>query len=165
MAETGRRWLLPLVVAVAVCSLVVAVALLVGQNAALSGVVREQNGRLIEEAHALRILSAPDTRVLAFGDGPGSPNGRVLVNPSGVLLIGSNLPQQPDGRVYEMWLVDQNGGATPAGLFNVRRSGHSLYFLRRDIDVNSLASITVTLERSGGRLQPSGAPVISVALR
>src|SRR5882724_5746524 len=68
---------------------------------------------------ALGFLEDPETIPVNFNKGKAAPpRGNVFVNArSGVLLIASNLPQLPSGRIYEMWVIPKGGAPRPAGLF------------------------------------------------
>jgi hypothetical protein len=59
----------------------------------------------------LALLSAPDTIVRVSQEGAAQPpQGKVFLNPKrGVLLLASNLPPAPEGKIYEMWVIPVGG--------------------------------------------------------
>ncbi len=47
----------------------------------------------------------PATRDVTFGQQPQQPKGRLFVNSSGVVFIGSNLPKLAQGKTFELWVI------------------------------------------------------------
>ncbi|HLH00927.1 MAG TPA: anti-sigma factor [Bryobacteraceae bacterium] len=122
-----------------------------------------ENARLNE---ALAILSGPDTAEAAFGRGrPTPPRGRVFVNPRrGVLLIASNLPPAPRGKMYEMWMIPRTGTPIPAGLFQSQEDGNAVNIRPGGVDLAQTTAVAVTVENEGGAPQPTSQPFIVAAL-
>src|SRR5581483_3650103 len=115
---------------------------------------------------ALQLLEQPETQEVSFGGGaPRPPHGRVLVNPQrGVLLIASNLPPTPEGRIYEMWLVPPKGGPRPAGLFQSETSGSAMYFMSGPVDRAQTVAVAVSVEPASGSSAPTTTPIIVAKL-
>ena len=108
---------------------------------------------------ALAILNAPDTIVRV------SSGAKVFVNPTrGVLLLASNLPPAPEGRIYQMWLLPLAGQPIPAGLFQSESAGTAMHLLKRTVDFGRIGAIAVTVEPSAGSAQPTSAPFLVTRL-
>jgi hypothetical protein len=123
-----------------------------------------QNIELTRMNEAFVILNGPETKVVSFGAGqPQPPKGRVFVNPSrGVLLMASNLPPAPAGKIYEMWVVPKGGKPVRAGEFQSQSDGTAMHIHRGAVDVNATGAVAVTLENEGGADQPT-MPIIAAA--
>jgi hypothetical protein len=123
--------------------------------------LRDQAIQLTKLNEAFAILNSGETTVTSFGKGP---KGKVFVNPTrGVLLIASNLPQTPAGKVYEMWVVPKGGKApVPAGLFQSDANGNAMHIQRGPVDMTDAAAVAVTVENEGGASTPT-MPILIVA--
>ena len=127
--------------------------------------VRRQAIDLTRVNEAFAILVGPETTVTTFGAGPAPPKGKVFVNPArGVLLIASNLPPAPSGKIYEMWLISKAGKAAPAGLFQSQTDGSAMHIERGPVDVAAAGAVAVTIENQGGAQQPTSTPLFVAAL-
>jgi hypothetical protein len=134
------------------------------QTELLRDQMRRQTIELTQLTEAFAILSGPQTLEVSFGQGP---KGKVYIDRNrGVLLIASNLPQAPAGKVYEMWTIARGEGATPApaGLFQSDPSGGAIHLQRGPVDPN-LGVVAVTLENEGGSQTPTMPLVIVAALQ
>ncbi|HUQ94328.1 MAG TPA: anti-sigma factor [Bryobacteraceae bacterium] len=123
------------------------------------------NAELARARHVLNFLNAPETRVVTFGPkDPKPPRGRVLLHPNrGVLLIASNLPPAPNGKIYEMWIIPKGGlKPIPAGLFQADEVGNAIHLRPGTVGMN--ATIAVTLEPESGSGQPTTTPLFAAAL-
>ena len=127
---------------------------------------RRQAIELARSNEALALLNQPETRQVTFGEGaPKPPRGRVFVNPKGgVLLLASNLPAAPEGKIYEMWVIPKAGNPVPAGLFQSDAEGTALHMQRVTVDLASTKAVAVTLEPAGGVPQPTSQPLIVAVL-
>jgi hypothetical protein len=114
---------------------------------------------------AFRLLNLPDTQQVVFGNGqPKPPRGRVFVNRErGVLLLASNLPPAPAGKIYEMWLIPQGGAPLPAGLFQSDTQGEALHILNGALAANT-NTVAVTVEPESGSQAPTTTPIIVAPL-
>lgn len=122
------------------------------------------NAELARVRNVLSFLNAPETKLVTFGPpDPKPPRGRVLLNPSrGVLLIASNLPPAPAGRIYEMWLIPKGGKPVPAGLFQSDDSGSAVHLREGSVDTG--VTVAVTLEPESGSEQPTTTPLFAASL-
>jgi hypothetical protein len=123
--------------------------------------MRRQAIDLTRLNEAFEILTGPSTTEVSFGQGP---KGKVYVDRSrGVLLIASNLPPAPAGKIYEMWTIVKGANPVPAGMFQSDASGNAFHVRRGPVDAN-VGVVAVTLENEGGAQQPTSTPIIAAAL-
>jgi anti-sigma-K factor RskA len=170
-----RRWTLGW--AVAACCLAIALAV-VGvkmyadwrtSNAQLTELrneLRASDGQLSKMHEIMEFLNEPQTVQATFGGSqPAPPRGRVFVNPNrGVLLIASNLPPAPAGKIYQMWVVPKTGAPVPSGLFQSDAQGNAIHLLSGPVDTAHTAAIAVSVEPSAGSSAPSTTPIIVAGL-
>ncbi|HET8594663.1 MAG TPA: anti-sigma factor [Intrasporangium sp.] len=105
---------------------------------------------------AERVLEAPDATRVAhrFPDGASA----TVVRSKQVgraVLITSDMPAPPAGKVYQLWLEDRAGVMQPAGLMS--GSGNKVVVLSGDAGQASAAGITV--EPAGGSARPTTQPL------
>jgi len=122
-----------------------------------------ENARLKD---VLALLNAPETVVRVSSEGAAKPpQGKVFVNPNrGVLLLASNLPPAPAGKIYEMWVIPAGGNPVPAGLFQTESNGTAVHLRTGPVNVGSTAAVAVTLESAGGSAQPTSQILILAKL-
>jgi len=115
----------------------------------------------------LSLLAAPETIVRVSQEGPAPPpQGKVFLNPDrGVLLLASNLPPAPAGKMYEMWVIPAGGDPVPAGLFQTEADGTAVHLRKGPVDVAGTGAVAVTLEAETGSLQPTSTPLIVAPLK
>ncbi|GAB3255172.1 anti-sigma factor [Alteromonas gracilis] len=75
------------------------------------------------------------------------------------VLITEDVPDAPDGKVYEMWLQDDEGAMVPAGLMT---GGDATVVLEGD--ASAATGVGITVEPEGGSEVPTSAPVALVDL-
>jgi len=135
------------------------------EAAALREQLRRQTIDLTRLNEAFAILSGPETTVTTFGAGPAPPKGKVFVSArQGVLLIASNLPPAPAGKLYEMWVIPKKGSPAPAGLFQSQADGTAMHIQPGAVDVAETGAVAVTLENEAGAPQPTSTPLIVAPL-
>jgi len=131
------------------------------QTVTLRDQMRQQSIELTRLNEAFAILSGPSTIEVGFGAGA---RGKVYVDRSrGVVLIASNLPPAPAGKLYEMWTIAKGAKPVPAGLFQSESGGAALHVQPGPVDPN-VAVVAVTLEPESGSLQPTSTPLIAATL-
>jgi hypothetical protein len=133
------------------------------QVVALTGQWRQQNSELTRLHEAFALMNGADTTVTSFGEKKPTPKGKLFYNPSiGALLIASNLPQAPAGKMYELWYIPKAKGASPlrAGMFQSDSDGAVMQMIHGPIDANTTAAIAVTMEVETGVDAPTSTPVI-----
>jgi hypothetical protein len=124
--------------------------------------LRRQSIELTRLNEAFAILGGPGTIEAGFGQGP---KGKVFVNPQrGILLIASDLPPAPAGKIYEAWVIPKSGKPIPAGLFQSDSSGAATHVHPGPVaaDANIVA---VTLEPAQGSDQPTTTPLLAATLQ
>ncbi len=118
--------------------------------------------RMVQMENAVRMMTEPDTRQVIFGKGP---QGRVLVNPkSGVLLLASNLPPAPAGKIYELWIIPKSGAPKPSGLFQPDANGNAMHMIAGPIDIAATGAFAVSVEPETGSQAPTTTPIIVAPL-
>ncbi len=122
-----------------------------------------ENARLKD---VMALLNAPETVVRVSSEGAQKPpQGKVFVNPNrGVLLLASNLPPAPAGKLYEMWVIPAGGSPVPAGLFQTESNGTGVHLQKGPVNIGSTAAVAVTLEAEGGAAQPTSQILILAKL-
>ena len=125
-----------------------------------------QTRELARLSEAFAILNQPDARQVVFGGAaPQPPRGRVFLDRTrGVLLLASNLPPAPAGKMYEMWVIPKGGKPVPAGLFQSAADGTALHVRPGPVNVAGTAAVAVTLEVAAGATVPNLPPVFAAAL-
>jgi anti-sigma-K factor RskA len=138
------------------------------QTRILAELRQETQTKSLELAHlteAFALMNDPAARLLVFGESKPKPRGRVFVNPKqGVLLLASNLPPAPLGKIYEMWIIPKAGQPAPAGLFQSESHGTAMYLRKGAVDMASAGAIAVTLEPEAGSQAPTSTPIIVATL-
>ncbi|CAN5729496.1 anti-sigma factor [soil metagenome] len=94
--------------------------------------------------------------------GPDGAIGKMVATSDGGLFVAAGLQSAPDGRTYQLWLIDEpcpgcEAEPVSAGTFEV--SG-SLAVLETDRSLEGIDSVAVTIEPEGGSEQPTTKPVI-----
>ena len=84
-------------------------------------------------------------------------NGQLVVTDSGdAALVVSGLAAAPEGKTYELWVID-GGKPRPAGLF--QGGGRQVVVLNRSVSRD--ATVAATIEDEGGVDAPTSKPVFS----
>ena len=133
-----------------------------GESSRLQSEIRQQSSEIRRLTEAFAILNGPDTREATFGKGqPQPPRGKVFLNPTqGVLLMASNLPPAPSGKLYEMWVIPKVGKPVAAGLFQSQNDGTAMHIRRSAMDLDATGAVAVTVENESGADQPTTQPLI-----
>jgi anti-sigma-K factor RskA len=112
-------------------------------------------------------LAAAACAALAIGlwaglsGGGGEPKLALSVQPSGAAQLAvSGLDRAPEGKVYEIWVIEPGKPPDPAGLF----SGGGDVRVRLMRPVPAGATVAVTLERAGGTKAPTTPVLASTTL-
>jgi anti-sigma-K factor RskA len=152
LTEHGRRW-----TAAAVAAGVLALG-----GMATIWVVQEQRVRDADrQAAQLRdVLAAGDVQVRTTTvSGGGKITVAVSASRNGGVAVLSDLPVPPEGRVYQLWLIDGSSPRSAGVMAAGQRSG-----------ITPLAAIAgadtlgVTLEPEGGSPAPTSGPLAGVPL-
>jgi anti-sigma-K factor RskA len=140
----------------------VASAIVIALGVAL-GVQHSQLDNVRAEQHQLAaVLDAPDARIVTA---PTSLGGRATVVVSErlhkLIFTASGLPALTDARVYQLWLMGPNGGATSAGLLQLASTGRTSPLLASGLARGD--QIGVTVEPAGGTKQPTTKPIVVIS--
>jgi anti-sigma-K factor RskA len=129
--------------------------------------VKQSDAEAVRLKDVLALLSAPETIVRVSQEGAAQPpQGKVFLNPArGVLLLASNLPPAPEGKIYEMWVIPAAGNPVPAGLFQTDPNGTAVHLQEGPVDLAATGAVAVTLEAAGGAPQPTSQPLIVAPLK
>jgi len=124
--------------------------------------INQMQARMVQMESAVRMMTEPDTRQVTFGKGP---QGRVLVNPKrGVLLLASNLPPLPAGKIYELWIIPKSGAPKPSGLFQSDANGNAMHMATGPVDMAATGAFAVSVEPEAGSQAPTTTPIIVAPL-
>ncbi len=101
------------------------------------------------------------SRVVTFQGSAGNLAAAFDPDRSGVYLFGANLVRPPDGRVYEMWLIE-DGTPVPGACFTPSAGGAVFTFV--DANVANAQTMAVTVEPSSCSNAPTTEPVLTAPL-
>ena len=91
------------------------------------------------------------------------PHGKATYNPKdgGIIFVGSNLVQLPEGRTYQLWIVPVNGGSPiPAGTFKPGPEGTAVV-MKHDVQKVRPKMFAVSVEPDkAGRREPTSPMVL-----
>ncbi|HET8987468.1 MAG TPA: anti-sigma factor [Humibacillus sp.] len=106
---------------------------------------------------AEQVRTAPDAKTSSDIALPGGGTATVVRSASlgKAVVITSDLPSAPAGKVYQLWLQDKSGHFTSAGL--MAASGDQTVVLQGDAADAQAAGITI--EPAGGSEQPTSNPI------
>ncbi|NGN69844.1 anti-sigma factor [Streptomyces sp. A7024] len=123
---------------------------------------REQARESRQQAADLAaVLAAPDARSATGKLGDGA-TGTVVVSRARdrAAFVASQLPELPDGKVYQLWF-DDGGSMRSAGLLEGPGAGSATLM---DGPVGKASGMGVTVEPAGGSRQPTSTPLGLVTL-
>lgn len=144
-----RRLVLP---AVAAAGIAAAVALGIWVASLSSSLDRERSARRTD-ARALAVLAARDSRAVSLSGADGQ---LVVAGGGDAALVVRNMPAVPQGRAYEIWVLEDTAQPRAAGLFPGGRT--SVVALK--VRVPAGARVAVTVERAKGSTRPTSKPVV-----
>jgi anti-sigma-K factor RskA len=135
-----------------------AAAVLVAAGGLGGFLIRSSDGG---DPQLVRFLAQPDTQVAHFeGTGEGA---LALVYQPGrdtSYLVGSNLASPPEGRAYQLWMIDGDD-VVPGPTFAPEDRNFSLIVGN---DPSGADMMAVTIEREGGATAPTGDPVFQAPI-
>lgn len=110
------------------------------------------NSELRERDSALRAVAAADAIYAASGE---AGSGWVIQTGAEARFVATGLTDLPSNRLYELWVIDDEGNAAPAGTFT--DTDVTLVTLERGLEGASMIAVTVERERVE---QPTSDPVL-----
>jgi anti-sigma-K factor RskA len=117
-------------------------------------------------AQLMELLTSPEAKRVSLHTGPVSappPEGRVVYTGRNgkLLLTASNLKPLPEGKTYELWILQPGGKAPlPAGTFAPDASGNAAMIVANTPGL-SVQGFGVTIENAGGSQTPTLPIVLS----
>ncbi|CAN5665822.1 anti-sigma factor [soil metagenome] len=139
-----RRW--------AAVGVAAVLALLVGLTAVTIGLVQTRS-RLEDSRRALAAVVGGREGIELSG---GSVAARLVPTEDGALFVAAGLDQPPEGKDYELWLIE-DGKPAPAGTFE---SEGEVTIVPVTGSLGSAEGAAVTLEPDGGSKQPTSRPLM-----
>ena len=127
------------------------------------GSVVTQSGREISaQATVVALLVQGHTVTLQADRLAPDAIGFFRFDPSGsvAILEVSDLPQPPQGMVYQLWLI-REGLRDSGGLFTVDEQGHGVCIVKATRPLAEYQAIGITVEPEGGSPGPTSPRVIS----
>jgi anti-sigma-K factor RskA len=155
-ARRTRLLLAPFATATAAAALVVA-SLFAVQADRTQDRLNAERAQSREIAH---VLAAPDARATTDEDDRGRTIGVIASASEGRAIVTlGGYDDLPSGRVHQLWLMRPDVQPRSLGLF----SGDTP-LIASGLD-RSATSLAVTVEPDGGSLQPTGQPIVQLALK
>ncbi|HVK25420.1 MAG TPA: anti-sigma factor [Actinokineospora sp.] len=109
------------------------------------------------------LLAADDARIVSGSTAQGLSGTVVVSRHQGqVMLLANNIPAAPEGKTYQVWLIDDSPAFRSIGVFEPDKSGRAA--LVDASGVLNAKTIGVTVEPDGGSDQPSTPPVMEMTL-
>ena len=122
-------------------------------------VVSQLRTELTKHERILKVIQAPEVRIVDLQEQPASPGaiGRVLWDPSQKQAVFSalNLPPVPSDKDYQLWML-RGTQAVDAGIFSLDAEGKAIFTIETISDTINLTGFAVTLEPKGGMPGPTG---------
>lgn len=129
--------------------------------------IQSQQASLLKQVEnaqiALAVLSSPNVQMLTISGQ--NVSGTILLDKdqNKAVLIAQNLPVLTEDQIYQIWLIQPDGGRVSAGLFSPE-SGQ-LYTTKAILPTQSFSNylgIGVTVEPAGGSDHPTGERIFKV---
>jgi anti-sigma-K factor RskA len=126
------------------------------RRANLLSAQNQQMVRLLESA-SLHQLPLKPVSPLA-----GEANARVVWDDDrGLMLLAHNLPELPDNRVFQLWILRKGKPSiVSAGVVQVDAQGRGTVYVAPGEDLNDMAGVLVTDEPAGGSVTSRGSQVL-----
>jgi anti-sigma-K factor RskA len=158
-AKTPARWYgRP---AVAIMASAAAVLLIVGGIAGANIAIQGANASQQADALAAITTASDVQRAQASVSTGGTATLVWSLHLKKSALIGKNLTRLTAGKTYELWYINAEGTATPAGLFE--SNGASTLQVLSGLMTKG-DTVGVTVEPSGGSKSPTTKPIVAIAL-
>jgi anti-sigma-K factor RskA len=138
--------------------------------------IRLQLAKAQDDAHRLGLLSAENDQMVRLLESTslhqlplkpvnalaGEANARVVWDDDrGLMLLANNLPELPDKRVFQLWILRKGTPSiVSAGVVQVDSRGRGTVFVPPGADLNAMAGVVVTDEPAGGSVSSRGSQVL-----
>ena len=129
--------------------------------------IQSQQANLLDEVEdsqaALAMLSSENVQMLPISGEEVSGTLLLDENRSRAVLILQDLPALTADLVYQMWLIEPNGGRVSAGLFLPENGqAYTTQIISSPEMLSDFSGIGVTVEPAGGSEQPTGERIFKV---
>jgi anti-sigma-K factor RskA len=140
------------------------------KRAEIEPLIRQANRGAIDSAQLAQLMdlmTSPQAKKVALHPGPVTappPEGRVVyaARTGKLLLTASNLHPLPEGKVYELWILQPDGKKPlPAGTFAPDNAGYATMILADAPAGLAVQGFGVTIENTGGSQTPTMPIVLS----
>ena len=119
-------------------------------------------GQAIELARLageLRLLQSPDAVHVSLNPmkSPRQPSGTAIFSTvqNRMMFMASNLPQVPEGKAYELWIIPTQGAPMPAGIFKPDEHGNAM-MMDHEMPAGVVAkAFAITIEKEEGSDKPT----------
>ena len=117
---------------------------------------QDDSSRKSQMSAADQVLAAADVKQVSIDFDDGS-KATVFHSPSErrAVLVTRDMAAPPPGKAFELWLQDESGGMTPAGL--MKNPGDNKVLLKGD--AAEATGVGITVEPEGGSKQPTSEPI------
>jgi anti-sigma-K factor RskA len=105
------------------------------------------------------VLAAPDLARIDLSGQPLAPSATARAywsRSNGLVVLASNLPPLPAGRIYQLWVLTKEPAPMSAGLLQPDRDGHASMTVVTPVDMPAPVAMAVTIEPAGGVTAPTG---------
>ena len=108
-------------------------------------------------AQALAILSSSGTREVSLKPQAAAwPEIRAYWNPNrGLLISGNQIPQPPENRTFQLWVVPKSGNPVSAGIFRPDADGKVLTVSAVTAEIAEATALAISEEPAGGLPHPT----------
>ncbi len=133
----------------------------------LLSAVQNENIKAAQYSQIMELLTSGQAQRVALHETPSKtppPEGRVIYSARNgkLLLTAQNLHPLPVGKVYELWILQPNGGKPlPAGTFAPDDRGNAAMILADEPANLAVAGFGITVENEGGAQTPTPPIVLS----
>ncbi|MGQ0624955.1 MAG: anti-sigma factor [Sporichthyaceae bacterium] len=129
----------------------------IGLGAYATALHQENSDLRRESAQIAALATADDSQTLTTAGGGAVASLTMSRQDGGMVFVSRGLGDLPDERTYQLWLINAKG-ATSVGTFTPSNGRHAPRLISGPGKATSFA---VTIERQGGAVQPTTAPVLS----
>ena len=105
------------------------------------------------------VLAAPDLARIDLSGQTVAPSATARAywsRSNGLVVLASNLPPLPAGRIYQLWVLTKEPAPISAGLLQPDRDGHASMTVVTPVDMPAPVAMAVTIEPAGGVTAPTG---------
>ena len=144
-------------------------------NASLQNQITQQNtinqqalSEMTRQRALVSTIAYSDSQPMHMQSTDAAPKavGRLFAAPelNALALIIYDMPPQPQGKVYQFWLMDTNGDRISGGTFTVDTQGRGWQLIRAPKTLNNYQGVGITVEPEGGSAWPTGAKMMGTNL-